>query len=117
MLIHKRMEFETITPCYLGGASPKDPVNATEDTRIRLRPVLAMLRYWYRALLGGVVGTDPAGLKTIAKEEAKFFGGVDEKDGGASAIRPRLICDEAQIRRAAYTEDNQHRSYSTYLGY
>jgi CRISPR-associated protein Cmr1 len=56
-----------LTPLFLAGA---------EQTSAELRaPTFrGLMRYWYRALIGGMVGTEQSGLKQVAQAESALFG-------------------------------------------
>jgi CRISPR/Cas system CMR-associated protein Cmr1 (group 7 of RAMP superfamily) len=77
-----KVTLETVTPLFLGGADNRTP-------ELRPPPFRGMMRYWFRALAGGVVGDDGRALKTIREKEAEIFGGADEKHG-QSAVWVRL---------------------------
>ncbi|MFP3870971.1 MAG: type III-B CRISPR module RAMP protein Cmr1 [Syntrophobacteria bacterium] len=77
-----KVTLETVTPLFLGGADGRTP-------ELRPPPFRGMMRYWFRALAGGVVGDDGQALKTIRQKEAEIFGSPDEKCG-LSAVWVRL---------------------------
>ncbi|HYK85247.1 MAG TPA: type III-B CRISPR module RAMP protein Cmr1, partial [Ktedonobacteraceae bacterium] len=57
---------ETITPLFLAGADQ----NTAE---LRAPSFRGAMRYWFRALVGGMVGTDPRGLEEVIKAESSVF--------------------------------------------
>lgn len=60
---------ETVTPLFLGGANPRG------SPELRAPSIRGALRYWVRAVLGGVIGdTDQKGLHTL---ERAVFGSTD----------------------------------------
>jgi len=67
---------ETVTPLFLAGADGKTP---------ELRPpsFRGAMRFWLRALLGGVLGDD---VEAVRREEAKVFGNTE----GASPVVVRI---------------------------
>lgn len=68
---------QTITPLFMAGAS--------QDTaELRVPSFRGEMRYWYRALAGGIVGTDVEGLKQVKALEAGIFGTTDH--GSAVSI-------------------------------
>jgi CRISPR-associated protein Cmr1 len=73
---------ETVTPVFLGGADGKP--------ELRPPPFRGLMRYWFRAMAGGVVGDSKSALEQIKKKEAEIFGSPDEKSGGQSAVWVRL---------------------------
>jgi hypothetical protein len=124
MLVRKELLYEVVTPLYLGGPHPRraldesDDRRARDETRIRVRPIVAAWRQWLRAGLGGAWGSSPAALAAIHRAEQNFFGGVNEERGEASAsrIRPRIV--SASIAGLeAYSAEPQWRYWASYLGY
>ncbi len=69
---------ETVTPLFLAGANQ-------EEAELRAPSFRGVLRYWLRALLGGLYGTDRDGLKKVWEEEQSVFGTTDH--GSAVTIR------------------------------
>jgi CRISPR-associated protein Cmr1 len=65
----------TLTPLFLAGAN-------MEGAEMRAPSLRGLLRYWLRALVGGLVGTDRQGLESLWWIESAVFGNV----GTASAI-------------------------------
>jgi CRISPR type III-B/RAMP module RAMP protein Cmr1 len=118
MLDTKEFSFKVVTPLYLGGVDPRaDEDQAKRDTQIRLRPVLAMWRYWLRALKGAELGTRPKGLAEMERQEQRLFGGVRGEHPTAAGIRARLIKVE-NVEHFDYTEREPDKSrYGRYLGY
>jgi len=67
-----RVTLETVTPLFLGGADPRDRNSIPE-----LRPpsFRGQMRYWLRAVLGGVIGDkNPEGLRLL---ESKVLGNTE----------------------------------------
>jgi len=60
---------EIVTPLFLGGADPRG------EPELRAPSFRGALRFWLRALLGGVLGNDP---KRIFEEESKVFGSTKQ---------------------------------------
>lgn len=69
---------QTVTPLFLAGANP-------ENAELRAPSFRGVMRYWYRALVGGVVGVDESTLQQIVKAETAVFGATDT--GSAITIR------------------------------
>jgi|Deesub1362B_J571_1020462.scaffolds.fasta_scaffold01912_3 CRISPR-associated protein Cmr1 len=61
-----RVDIKTITPLFLGGADPRG------EPELRAASFRGALRFWLRALLGGVLGD--SNLDALREEEAKIFG-------------------------------------------
>ncbi len=68
---------QTVTPLFMAGANQ-------ETAELRVPSFRGEMRYWYRALAGGIVGTDAEGLKQVKNFEADVFGTTDH--GSAVAI-------------------------------
>ncbi|MBA2391528.1 MAG: type III-B CRISPR module RAMP protein Cmr1 [Ktedonobacteraceae bacterium] len=64
-------EVHTLTPLFLSGADQS-------TAELRTPPVRGVLRYWQRALLGGIVGTDASGLAIVQQAERDLFGAGDQ---------------------------------------
>lgn len=79
-----RVTLETVTPLFLGGADPRG------QPELRAPSVRGALRFWLRALLGGVLGD--SNLDALRQAENSIFGSTDT---GASPVVVRLI-GEAQ---------------------
>lgn len=84
------LELETVTPMFLGDASSRDA-----PTQLRVPSVRGVLRYWLRALLGGVLGDDP--VTDIKSAEAQVFGSTR----AASSVIVQLSSDPLQVTRLA----------------
>jgi len=59
---------ETVTPLFLGGSEPRG------KPELRAPSFRGVMRFWLRALLGGVLGNDP---KKIFQHESAVFGSTD----------------------------------------
>lgn len=71
-------EMKTITPLFLAGADQ-------EKAELRAPSFRGLMRYWQRALVGGIVGTTDQGLKQVVEAETKVFGTTDT--GSSFTIR------------------------------
>jgi len=71
-------DVQTITPLFLAGAD-----QATAE--LRAPSFRGDMRYWLRALVGGLVGTGPEGLKKVRDVETEVFGATDR--GSAVQVR------------------------------
>ena len=69
------LTLETVTPLFLGGV--------TQQSELRPASFRGALHYWYRALVGGVVGND---LSALRLAESKVFGNTE----GSSPVTLRL---------------------------
>jgi CRISPR-associated protein Cmr1 len=77
---------ETVTPLFLGGANPRG------KPELRAASFRGAMRFWLRALLGGVLGDS---VETVGQEEAKRFGSTE----GASpvVVRAKTIGDQPLV--------------------
>jgi CRISPR-associated protein Cmr1 len=96
--MHKvTLEVRTLTPLFLAGADQG-------RAELRAPTVRGLLRYWRRALIGGLVGTDAAGLKQVQQMESATFGTTER--GSAVIIRvsgasqePREFTEKISMRQ------------------
>jgi len=80
-------DLQTITPLFLAGA---DQTTA----ELRAPSFRGEMRYWLRALVGGMVRTGPEGLKTVRDAETEVFGATDR--GSAISIKVSAGSNEAK---------------------
>ncbi|HVB61436.1 MAG TPA: type III-B CRISPR module RAMP protein Cmr1, partial [Ktedonobacteraceae bacterium] len=78
-------DVETITPLFLAGADQ-------ETAELRAPSFRGVMRYWLRALVGGMVGTDAKGLESVKKKETEVFGATDR--GSTIAIHVSGVSGE-----------------------
>lgn len=71
---------QTITPLFLAGA---DQTTA----EVRTPAFRGGMRYWYRAMVGGLVGTGIEGLKKVREAEDSIFGTTDK----GSSVNIRVL--------------------------
>jgi len=74
-----RVTLETVTPLFLGGADPRG------EPELRAASIRGALRFWLRALLGGVIGNGK--LDELRRAEVAVFGSTDT---GASTVVVRI---------------------------
>lgn len=86
----------TLTPLFLSGA---------DQTQAELRPPTfrGLMRYWLRALVGGLAGTDKHGLEQVIAAEIAVFGATDI--GSAVSIKvseatsePKEFTEQISVR-------------------
>jgi len=99
--MHVQVEVETITPLFLAGADPRGV------PELRAPSVRGALRYWLRALLGGVLGDQD--LNALRKAEAQVFGSTDR----ASPVVVRVHHDPASP--IGYSRLTRNRAGVAYL--
>jgi CRISPR-associated protein Cmr1 len=73
------LHLETVTPLFLGGADPRG------EPELRAASFRGALRFWLRALLGGMIGDK--NLDALHQAEATVFGSTDS---GASPVVMRV---------------------------
>jgi CRISPR-associated protein Cmr1 len=90
-------EVRTLTPLFLAGAD-------LAGAELRAPTLRGLLRYWLRALVGGLLGTDGPGLESTRQMESAIFGSM----GTSSAItvqvsgasqEPREFSEKISIRQ------------------
>ncbi|MBV9614032.1 MAG: type III-B CRISPR module RAMP protein Cmr1 [Ktedonobacteraceae bacterium] len=101
-------EVQTLTPLFLSGAD-------LHTAELRPPALRGMLRYWYRALIGGMVGTDEQGLTIVQQAESALFGATEKGSAVTAQIAhasalPRIFNERISIR-----QEEQWRS--TGIGY
>jgi len=93
---------EVLTPLVIAGADPKSPNVMAEG----LRPpsLRGAMRWWFRAMMGGIVGAHD-NYKTLRHLEEKVFGSTHQ----CSSIRLRTFLDKG-TQDVAYLCMNDRRS-------
>ena len=94
-------EIETVTPLFVGGSNPR------EQPEIRAASFRGALRFWLRALLGGVLGDRPD--NKIFQCESQVFGSTDY----ASPVVVRV--SHQNLPSIGYSELTQSRAGIAYL--
>ncbi len=76
-----------LTPVFIAGA---------DQSRAELRApsFRGLMRYWLRALVGGLTGTDAVGLQKVRQAETDLFGATDT--GSAVSIQVTAASNEAR---------------------
>ena len=96
-------QVKVLTPLFLAGADQT-------QAELRAPTFRGLMRYWYRALAGGVVGTNSAGFQQVMAYEKETFGATDT--GSPVAVRvsnsstsPRSHQKEGNTRKTATGKD------------
>ncbi len=99
-------EVRTLTPLFLSGA---------DQSTAELRPpaLRGTLRYWQRALLGGIVGTDTQGLAIVQQAESNIFGTLDQNSAVSVKIAPASTLPRAFNERISIRQGEQWRTTGT----
>jgi CRISPR-associated protein Cmr1 len=90
-------ELEAVTPLFLGGAEPRG------EPELRAASFRGALRYWLRALAGGVLGDNVADVREI---EAQVFGDTSAQ----SVITVRIVVPKCGLRPQTYSKAGRTRT-------
>ena len=87
---------QTITPLFLAGADQA-------AAELRAPSFRGVMRYWLRALVGGLVGTDHKGLDTVKVAETAVFGATDAGSAvaikvSAASVEPKEFTEQISVR-------------------
>ena len=77
-----QVTLETVTPLFLGGSDPRG------EPELRAASFRGALRFWLRALLGGVLGDRP---NEIFKHESEVFGSTDHASPVVVQVEPHNL--------------------------
>ncbi len=95
-----QVTLEIVTPLFLGGSNPRG------EPKLRAASFRGVLRFWIRALLGGVLGDD---TKKIFEHESKVFGSTEH----ASPVIMRI--KHGQLSPIGYSELTSNKPGLAYL--
>lgn len=95
-----QVALEIVTPLFLGGANPRG------EPELRAASFRGVLRFWLRALLGGVLGND---TEKIFEHESKVFGSTEH----ASPVIVRV--GHRQPTKTNYSQLTQNKTGLAYL--
>jgi CRISPR-associated protein Cmr1 len=73
-----RVTLETVTPLFLGGAEPRPLRDRMGMPELRPSAFRGVMRYWLRALLGGIYGDNK--ISVVKKIEGQVFGSAGDKN-------------------------------------
>jgi CRISPR-associated protein Cmr1 len=76
------VKVELLTPLFLGGSDPRG------EPELRAASFRGALRFWLRALLGGVLGDRPA---EIFERESQIFGSTDHASPVVVRLKPHRL--------------------------
>ncbi|MBI2863667.1 MAG: type III-B CRISPR module RAMP protein Cmr1 [Chloroflexi bacterium] len=85
-----KLTLETITPLFLAGADPHG------EPELRAPSLRGAMRYWLRAALGGVIGSE--NLAALKRRESDVFGSTE----GMGAVNVRLLSSIVSGDRRTY---------------
>lgn len=94
---HVTFTLRTVTPLFLAGADQT-------QAELRAPTFRGLMRYWYRALIGGIVGANERTLPQVSAAETAVFGATDK--GSAVGIR----VSEASEGSQRYRKENYSRA-------
>jgi CRISPR-associated protein Cmr1 len=75
-------ELEVVTPLFLGGADGK-------TAELRPPSIRGAMRFWFRAMMGGIVGGN---IEALKKLEADVFGDTDKASCFNLSLRGLNTC-------------------------
>lgn len=78
------LQLEVLTPLFMGGAGNQ---LQSQGDAFRILSLRGLTRFWFRALMGGVIGNGPNNLTRVRQAESEVFGSTER----ASAIQFRLL--------------------------
>lgn len=87
---------QTLTPLFLAGAEQT-------EAELRAPTFRGLMRYWQRALAGGITGTDALGLEQVMEAEKSVFGSTNT----GSAVSVRITTTSIQSKE--FTEQISER--------
>lgn len=94
--------YRIVTPMFLGGADP------TAEAELRLSSFKGALRFWWRAIMWGMVGD----INELRRKESELFG---SSESGQSKVLMQL--DKPLIQANAVQERWSPASWECYTGY
>lgn len=97
-----QFDCEVITPMFLAGADGDKP-------EIRPASIKGMLRFWWRALHGDLVGQDGSLLK-LKEREAELFGGVGN-NARKSKVTVRVVENQIMIDQRSFGMELKYLLY------
>jgi len=83
-----RVTLETVTPLFLGGAESRPKEGLGGMPELRSPSFRGAMRYWFRALVGGIYGDEEQ--KSVQKAESLLFGSASSNTGHASPVSIRI---------------------------
>jgi len=81
-----RLTLEIVTPLFSGGADPRG------EPELRVPSFRGALRFWFRALLGGVLGND---TQVILTKESGVFGSTESASPVAIRLRANKLVTQS----------------------
>ena len=100
------LELETITPLFIAGADQKN----IENEGLRAPSLRGLLRWWFRAIMGGIVST-----KDLRELESKIFGSTNQKSSvkilSTTKSQPSEISISPDLRYLWFSIHMQKRNY------
>ena len=95
-----RLTLEIVTPLFSGGADPRG------EPELRVPSFRGALRFWFRALLGGVLDND---TQVILAKESGVFGSTESASPVAIRLRANKLATQSFSQLAQW--DNKERAY------
>jgi len=99
------LEVETVTPLFIAGADQR----YIENEGLRPPSLRGLLRWWFRAIMGGVhYSLGNLDLKKISEEEKKIWGSTDKKS------KVSLIVSSVKFKVSPFREFKEEVKYLSY---
>ncbi len=102
------VRLETVTPLFLAGADPRGV------PELRAASMRGALRFWFRALLGGVIGD--SNLDALRRAESAVFGSTNSASPVAVQVRHDRLSLQPFSRIAAW-DDRTRRYHNPGIAY
>ncbi|HET8913929.1 MAG TPA: type III-B CRISPR module RAMP protein Cmr1 [Ktedonobacteraceae bacterium] len=104
-LLTTTFTLQTLTPLFLAGANQ-------QTAELRPPSFRGLMRYWQRALVGGLVGTENTGIKQVIEQEGQVFGTTES--GSPVRLRlkktPRTTAPEKLTEKLNTTVNGQYQA-------
>lgn len=144
MLNVYELQYEVVTPLYLGGFAsrdhkcrlnnhgPDDDGFKREIAELRwdagsisARPIVDSWRWWFRALVGGIIGTDAGARRKLRALEWQYFGGTGDDVAALCGKVAVLEGTDLPVRaygqgrpwEAAKDNTDHKKLWASFLGY
>lgn len=101
-MLRAEYQLEIVTPLFLGGANPRG------NPELRASSFRGAMRFWLRALLGGVLGDDP---QKIFEYESKVFGSTENGSPVIIRVEHPNLNPRSYISYSQLTQNKEGLSY------
>lgn len=101
-----------VTPAFVAGARPRGTKDEIEREAVRATGIAAGLRWWFRALAGGILGS--FNIDAIHHAEAALFGAAARADGKQGPSRLRFTIRQEGIEAKPFEDTSHPLAYLAY---